>query len=70
MFWSLGNFGDLPKEVGEAWWMQSGILRDPESQRRQGFVKSIGSRSLEGSSTWGRLGLKGLFLFVYFNFFL
>jgi len=31
MFWSLGNFGDLPKEAGGAWWMQSGVLRDPES---------------------------------------
>ena len=32
-------------------------LHDPESLRRQGFVKSVGSRSLEGSSIWGRLGL-------------
>ena len=31
--------------------------------------QSLGSRSLEGSSTWGRLGLKGLLLFVYFNLF-
>ena len=31
VFQSLGSFGDLPKEVGEAWQMQSGILRDPES---------------------------------------
>ena len=44
-------------------------LRDPESYRRQGFVKSIGSKNLEGSSTWGRLGLEGLLLFVYSNLF-
>ena len=24
VFWSLGSFGDLPKEAGEAWQMQSG----------------------------------------------
>ena len=34
-------------------------LQDPESQRRQDYEKSIGSRSLKGSSTWGRLGLEG-----------
>ena len=31
VFWNLGSFGELPKEAGEAWWMQLGILRDPES---------------------------------------
>ena len=40
-----------------------------ESQRRQGFIKSVGCWSLEGSNTWGRLGLKGLLLFVYSNLF-
>ena len=44
-------------------------LRDPKSQRRQGFIKSVGSRNLEGSSTWGRLGLEGLLLFMYSNLF-
>ena len=44
-------------------------LRDPESYRRQGLAKLVGSRSLEGSSTWGRLGLEGLLLFVYSNLF-
>ena len=44
-------------------------LRDPESYNRQGFVKSVGSKSLEGSSTWGKLGLEGLLLFVYSNSF-
>ena len=44
-------------------------LRDPESYRRQGFVKLVGSRSLEGLSIWGRLGLEGLLLFVYSNSF-
>ena len=69
VFWSLGSLGDLPKEDGEAWQMQSIVLHDLEGQRRQGFVKSVGSKSLEGSSTWGRLGLKGLLLFVHFNLF-
>ena len=40
-----------------------------ESERRQGFEKPVGSRSLEGSSTWDRVGLKGLLLFVYSNLF-
>ena len=44
-------------------------LRDLESKRRQGLAKSVGSRSLEGLSTWGRLGLKGLLLFMYSKFF-
>ena len=70
VFWSLGSFRDLPKETGEAWQMQSGVLHDPKSQRRQGFIKSVGSKSLEGSSSWGRLGLEGLLLFIYSNFIL
>ena len=41
-----------------------------KSQIRQGFEKPVGSRSLEGSSTLGRLGLEGLLLFVYSNFIL
>ena len=70
MFWSLGSFRDLPKEVGEAWWMQSGVLRNLESLRRYDSEKSVDSRSLEGSSTLGRLGFKGFLLFVYSNFIL
>ena len=31
VFQSLVSFGDLPKEAGEAWRMQSGVLRDSES---------------------------------------
>ena len=69
-FWNLGSFGDLLKKASEAWRMQSGILWDPKSQRRHDSEKSIGSRSLEGSSTLGRLGLEGLFLFVYSKFIL
>ena len=68
VFWSLGSFGDLPKEVDETWRMQSDVLWDLESQRRHDFEKSIGSRSLEGSSTLVRLSLEGLLLFVSSNF--
>ena len=32
-------------------------------------MKLVGSRSLEGLSTWGRLGLEGLLLFMYSNLF-
>ena len=67
MFWSLGSFGDLPKEVGEAWWMQSGILQDSESQKRHGSRKPCWSRSLEGLGALSRLSLEGLLLFVYPN---
>ena len=67
VFWSLGSFGDLPKEVSEAWRMQSSVLRNLESQIRHGFEKPYQSRSLEGLSALGRLGLEGLLLFVYPN---
>ena len=67
VFWSLGSFGDLPKEAGEAWRMQSFVLRDLKNQTRHGFEKPCWSRSLEGLSTLGRLGLEGLLLFVYPN---
>ena len=66
----FGKFGDLPKEAGKAWWMQSGVLRDLENYRRHDSEKSVGSRSLEGTSTLGRLSLEGLLLFVYSNFIL
>ena len=32
-------------------------------------IEGIGSKSLEGSSTLGRLGLEGLLLFMYSNLF-
>ena len=57
----------MPKEVGEAWWMQLDVLRDPESKTRQGFKKPYWSRSLEGLGILGRLGMEGLLLFVYPN---
>ena len=31
--------------------------------------KLVGSKSLKGMSTWGKLGLEGLLLFVYSNLF-
>ena len=45
------------------------VLRDPDNQRRQNFEKSIGSRSLEGSSTLGKLGLEDLLIFMNSNLF-
>ena len=42
--------------------MQSGVLRDPESKIRHGSEKPCWSRSLEGLSALGRLGLEGLLL--------
>ena len=70
VFWSLGSFWGLPKETSEARRMQLSVLRDSENQRRHDSEKSVGSRSLKGSSTLGKLGLKGLLLFVYSNFIL
>ena len=69
VFWSLGNFEDLPKKADEARRMQSDILRDLKSQCRQDSKKSVGSRNLEGSSTLNRLDFEDLLLFVYFNLF-
>ena len=45
-------------------------VREDKFLRSQGSEKSIGSKSLEGSSIWGRLGLEGLLLFVNSNFIL
>ena len=59
----LGSIGKSHMFGGCNW----AKLRDLESKRRQGLAKSVGSRSLEGSSTWGRLGLDDLLLFVYSN---
>ena len=67
MFWSLGSFGDLSKEVYKAWRMQSGVLRDPESKTRHGSEKPCWSKSLEGLGTLGRLGLESFLLLVYPN---
>ena len=56
------------------WWMQSGwIVWSGELQkirfRYHTHPKSVGNRSLEGSSTWDRLRLKGFLLFVYSKLF-
>ena len=37
VFWNLGNFEELSNEANEAWWMQSSVLWDPISQRKQRF---------------------------------
>ena len=65
-FGAIGKHWNEPF-IGGCNWVE---LQDLKSQRRQGFEKSIGSRSLEGLSTWGRLGLEGLLLFVYSKFIL
>ena len=70
VFLRLGSFGDLPKETNEAQRMQSDGLWDSKSQRRHDSKKFVGSRSLEGLSTLGRLGFESLLLFVYSNFIL
>ena len=49
MFWSLGSFGDLSKEAGEAWRMQSGSIA--RSGKLVDSENSVSSRNLEGSST-------------------
>ena len=70
MFWSLGSFGDFPKEAGESWQMQSSVLWDLESYREDMTPRNplVVHKSLEGSSTLSRLNLEGLLLFVYSNF--
>ena len=62
VFWSLERFGNLLKEAGEAWRMQSGVLWDLESQTRHDSEKPCWSRSLEGLGTAVKLGLEGLLL--------
>ena len=52
VIWSLGSFGDLPKEAGKAWRMQSDVLQDSKSQRRHDSEKSVGSRSLRVQVHW------------------
>ena len=47
--------------------MQLGVLQDSECKTRHGSKKPYWSRSLEGLGTLGRLGLKGLLLFVVPN---
>ena len=69
MFWSLRRFGGLPKEVSKAWRMQSGDIAGSKKLVKTRLQNSIGSRSLERSSTLGRLELEGLLLFVYSNLF-
>ena len=64
MFWSLGSFEDLPKEAGEVWRMQSGILQDPESYTRHGAKKLCWSKRLDNLGTLGRLGLEGIFVYL------
>ena len=67
MFWSLGSFGELPKEAGEAWlilWAIAGSGKLEKTKVRRNLVVV---RSLEGL---GKLGLEGLRMFMYPNFIL
>ena len=53
VFWNLGSFGKLPKEADEAWWMQSSVLWDPVSQRRQRFgVTSLEQEAWRAQVHW------------------
>ena len=61
VFQSLGSIGYLPKEAGEIWQCNRVVLWDPDNQWRQDSEKFVGSWSLKGSSTLGKLGLEGLF---------
>ena len=47
--------------------MQSNVLRDLKNQTEHSSEKPYQSRSLEGLGALDRLGLEGLFLFVYPN---
>ena len=47
-----------------------GHIAGSEKLEKHDSEKSVGSRSLEGSSTLGRLGLEGFLLFLYSNFIL
>ena len=70
MFWSLGSFGDLPKEAGEAWRMLWAIAESGKLEKTKVQRNLVGAKSLEGLGTQGRLGLEGLLLFMYPNFIL
>ena len=53
MFWSLGSLRELSKEAGKAWWMQSGVLQDSVSQRRQRFgVISLEKEAWKAQVYW------------------
>ena len=52
VFWSLGSFVDFPKEADEAWRMQSGVLRDPKSQRRQSSLSQLVARDWRAQVHW------------------
>ena len=66
--WGFGVTGKYWKKP-YIWWMQSGWIAWFGELENTSLVKLVGSRSLEGSSTWDRLGLEGLLLFVYSNLF-
>ena len=60
----------MPKEAGEAWLMLWAIAESGKLEKTKVRHNLVGARSLEGLDTLGRLGLKGLLLFMYLNFIL
>ena len=63
-FWSLGSIGRC-----QGWWMQYGAYCGIRKVREDTVrLNLVGARSLEGLGASGKLGLEGLFLFMYTNF--
>jgi len=48
VLWSLGSFGDLPKEAGEAWRMQSGSIAGSGKLVKTRFREVHWYQELEG----------------------
>ena len=63
----------LGKQFGDdqfTWLMQWTYCGIQEAKEDMVRLNPVGTRSLEGLGTLGRLGLEGLLLFVYLNFIL
>ena len=64
-FWSLGSIGRC-----QGWRMQYGAYCGIRKAREDAVRRNlVGGRSLKGLSALGRLGLEGLLLFMYPNWF-
>ena len=63
----------LGKQFGDeqfTWLMQWAYCRIRKAKEDTVRLNLVGTRSLEGLSALGRLGLEGLLLFMYLNFIL